>query len=133
MRDRAKVMYDNAINNLDKAQRNLTTDDAFFDVACFNAQQAVEFMIKAVLLEYAIPFESSGNQGHDILYLSDLVLDSTPFRFEKQADLTKLASTITEWETRGRYFSGIRTKEQTVRRVLNIYKDMEQSFSKIKK
>lgn len=127
MYDRSKVLLENALHNLEKSKLGESVDDAHFDIACFNAQQALEFILKAVLLEYKVPYE----REHDILYLSDLIMDKTDFRFEKQTDMEVLATTITSWEEHGRYNSGIRTKEQTVRRVLNIYRSIDAEFVKI--
>ncbi|GEM_PF-4352464 len=60
----------------------------------------------------------------------NLVLEETDFIFEKSDDLTLLATTITSWEEKGRYYTGIKTKEDTIRRVLNIYDSMCAAFEK---
>ena len=67
--------------------------DSALDKACFDAQQALEFLMKAILLEYAVPFEKT----HDILYLSGL-LDQTGIVFDQKENLDLLATTITSWE-----------------------------------
>lgn len=121
---RSKAFMDNTYHDLDKSKLGASIDDSFFDIACFNAQQALELILKAVLKEYDVPYEKE----HDIMYLSNLIEENTDFRFEKQKDMELLADTITSWEEHGRYFDGIRTKEQTVRRVLNIYKDIEATY-----
>lgn len=58
-------------------------------------------------------------------------LEETEFTFEKWDSLDLLADTITDWEENSRYGKGIRTTVQTVRRVHNIYKSMNEAFLKI--
>lgn len=126
MYNKSKVQYENTLHNLDMAHNSPEIEDSYFDTACYNAQQTIEFILKAVLLENQITFNKK--TGHDILYLLNLVTENTDFTFDKQDDLKKLSTTITSWEEKGRYYSGIRTKEDTIRRVLNIYKSIDQSF-----
>jgi HEPN domain-containing protein len=98
-------------------------DDAYLDVACFETQQAVEFLIKAILLENGIPYSNS----HDIRYLLSL-LESISFEFDKKEALDLLSDTITDWEEGSRYGKGVRTTVQTVQRVHNIYKSLNDAF-----
>jgi HEPN domain-containing protein len=104
---------------------SVSEDDAYLDVACFETQQAVEFLIKAVLLENGVPYDKS----HDIRYLVTL-LDNIQFSFEKKDSLELLASTITDWEESSRYGKGVRTTVQTIQRVHNIYESMNKAFLK---
>ncbi len=131
MYKRSKVMLKNAEANLNDAKQGQALDDAFFDIACYDAQQAVEFILKSILLLSEVDFPTKGNEGHNILALYDLVNEKTTFEFEKGADLEMLATTITMWEAKGRYHLGIRTKEDTVRRVLNIYKAIDEKLSEL--
>lgn len=65
------TMYSRSVAMLSQAKNALLSvqeDDAFLDVACFETQQAVEFLIKAILLENGIPYDKS----HDIRYLLSL-------------------------------------------------------------
>jgi HEPN domain-containing protein len=103
----------------------VSEDDAYLDVACFETQQAVEFLIKAILLENGIPYSNS----HDIRYLLTL-LESIPFEFDKKESLDLLSDTITDWEEGSRYGKGVRTTVQTVQRVHNIYKSLNDAFLK---
>lgn len=98
-------------------------DDAYLDVACFEAQQAIEFLIKAILLENGVEYTKS----HDIRYLLSM-LESINFTFEKIDALDLLSDTITDWEEGSRYGKGVRTTIQTVQRVHNIYKNMNDAF-----
>lgn len=122
------TMYSRSIAMLRQAKNaifSVSEDDAFLDVACFETQQAVEFLIKAILLENGIPYDKS----HDIRYLL-ILLEEIPFTFEKQEALELLASTITDWEESSRYGKGVRTTVQTLQRVHNIYESMNQAFLK---
>ena len=51
-------------------------DDAYLDIACFESQQAIEFLIKSILQENAVVFDKT----HDIRYLLEL-LKSCNFTF----------------------------------------------------
>ncbi|MBR1599861.1 MAG: HEPN domain-containing protein [Lachnospiraceae bacterium] len=99
--------------------------DSELDKACFDTQQALEFLIKAILLQYGISFD----KVHDIVELSGL-LEQTDIEFEKKDDLDLLATTITSWEELARYSSGIKTKQDTVRRVMNIIDNLNEAFLK---
>lgn len=100
--------------------------EEWLDSACFDAQQAIEFLLKGILLEYGIVFEKT----HDVNYLVSL-LDDTDFHFEKHNDLIMLSSTITSWEEGSRYGKGIRTSVNTVRRIHNIYEDILNAFLEV--
>ena len=117
------TMYSRSVAMLRQAKNailSVSEDDAFLDVACFETQQAVEFLI-----ENGIPYDKS----HDIRYLL-VLLEEIPFTFEKQEALELLASTITDWEESSRYGKGVRTTVQTIQRVHNIYESMNQAFLK---
>lgn len=123
------TMYSRSLVMLEQSKTALSRvgeDDAFLDVACFEAQQAIEFLLKAVLLDNGIPYDKS----HDIRYLLS-VLDATDFSFDKYDSLDLLADTITDWEEHSRYGKGIRTSVQTVQRVHNIYKSINEAYLKI--
>lgn len=82
--------------------------------------------MKAILIDNGIPY----NKSHDIRYLLDL-LDNTSFGFEKHEALDLIADTVTDWEEHSRYGKGIKTSVQTVQRVHNIYKSMNEAYLKI--
>ena len=121
MYSRSVVMLEQARSALEK----VTEDDAYLDAACFETQQALEFLLKAVLLEHGVTYEKT----HDIRYLMEL-LDQTGFKFDesKHGALDLLSDTITDWEEGSRYGSGVRTSVQTVRRVHNIYYSINEAF-----
>ena len=100
--------------------------DSALDKACFDAQQALEFLMKAILLEYGVPFDKT----HDISYLSDL-LEKTGITFDEKEALDTLASTITSWEEKGRYYEGIKTKKETVKRVYRIMDALNEAFLRV--
>jgi HEPN domain-containing protein len=119
-------MYSRSVAMLQQSKnalKKVTEDDAFLDVACFETQQAIEFLIKAILLENGVSYSKS----HDIRYLLSL-LEQVNFSFEKMDSLDLLADTITDWEENSRYGKGVRTTVQTVQRVHNIYKSMNEAF-----
>ena len=121
MYSRSKIMYEQAIMALGK----VAEDDAYLDIACFETQQAIEFLLKAILLEEGVEY----GKTHHIVQLLELVL-GTGFTFEKQDVLELLSDTITDWEESSRYGKGIRTTVQTVQRVHNVYKNMNEEFLK---
>ncbi|MBR1597349.1 MAG: HEPN domain-containing protein [Lachnospiraceae bacterium] len=123
------TMYSRSVVMLNQSRdavSKVTEDDAYLDVACFETQQALEFLIKAILLENGIGYDKS----HDIRYLLSL-LTETGFTFEKQEALELLSDTITDWEESSRYGKGVRTTVQTIQRVHNIYKNLNETFLKM--
>ena len=85
----------------------------------------LRFLLKAILLENGVAYDKS----HNIRYLLSLVQD-TGFTFDKINDLDNLADTITDWEQGSRYGKGIRTTAQTIQRIHNIYKNLNETFIK---
>ena len=119
MYSRSAAMLEQSKNALKMVQE----DDAYLDVACFETQQALEFLMKAILLENGIAYDKS----HDIRYLLSL-LKEVDFTFDKQDALEILSDTVTDWEEGSRYGKGVRTTVQTVQRVHNIYKSLNETF-----
>ena len=120
------TMYNRSIAMFEQSKKALSSiniDDAYMDIACFETQQAIEFLIKAILLENGIEYSKT----HDIRYLLSL-LEQTGFEFEKMEALDTLADTITDWEQSSRYGKGIRTTVQTIKRIHNIYINMNETF-----
>ena len=120
------TMYSRSCAALDQAKDALSKvsrDDAYLDLAYFLTQQSVEFLMKAILLEYGMAYD----KPHDILTLLELLRD-IDFEFEQEDSLELLAATITDWEESSRYGKGIRTGVQTIQRVHNIYASMNEAF-----
>ncbi len=120
------TMYSRSVVRLAQAKEALSkvsSDDAYLDMACFDTQQAVEFLIKAILLESGVAYDKS----HDIRYLLTLLKDNN-FEFEGNDALDLLADTITDWEESSRYGKGVRTSVQTVQRIHNLYDKMNAAF-----
>ena len=65
-------MFEQSKNALGK----IANDDAYLDVACFEAQQAIEFLMNAILIEYGIPY----NRTHDIRYLLNLLIETRQYK-----------------------------------------------------
>ena len=75
------TMYSRSIAMFEQSKKALacvSLDEAYLDVACFETQQAIEFLLKAILLENGVRY----NKSHDIRYLLSL-LESIKFTFEK--------------------------------------------------
>ena len=120
------TMYSRSVVRLAQAKEALSkvsSDDAYLDMACFDTQQAVEFLSKAILLESGVAYDKS----HDIRYLLTLLKDNN-FEFEGNDALDLLADTITDWEESSRYGKGVRTSVQTVQRIHNLYDKMNAAF-----
>ena len=105
------------------ALKKISEDDAYLDIACFETQQALEFLIKEILNEKGIPYPKS----HDIGFLLSLLAE-TGFTFEGFEPLVLLSGTVTDWEENSRYGKGIRTSADTVRRVQRLYDSMNAAF-----
>lgn len=118
---RSKVSMKKAKDALETYE--ICNGEEWLDSACFDTQQAIEFLMKGLLLNYNIPF----SKEHDISYLLER-LNNAGFYFDKQEDLEARAATLIEWEEKGRYGKGIKTSVNTVRRFHNIYESMLTAF-----
>lgn len=119
MYNRANVAMDLANVALNK----VADDDAYLDLACFNTQQAVEFLIKAILEENGKAYDKT----HNIRYLLELLKDIS-FVFDKMEELENISDTVTQWEEKSRYGKGVKTMVQTVKRVQNMYDSMNEAY-----
>ena len=121
MYSRSVAMQEQSVNAMNKAEQ----DEAYLDIACFETQQALEFLMKAILLENGIAYGKS----HDIRYLMSQMTE-IGFSFEKEDSLDLLADTVTDWEESSRYGKGVRTTAQTICRIHNIYRSRNEAFLK---
>lgn len=120
------TLYDRSKVSIWKASLSLqhaTGDDAFLDSACFDTQQAIEFILKFILSEHGISYKKT----HDIRYLAEL-LDTTTFKFDKSAELNNMADTITNWETGSCCGSDVRTTVEAIHSAHDIYKSINDAF-----
>lgn len=106
--------------------QHVTGNDAFLDSACFDTQQAIEFILKFILSEHGVNYKKT----HDIRYLAEL-LDTTTFKFDKSAELNKMADTITNWETESCCRSGVRTTVKAIHNAHDIYKSINDAFMRM--
>lgn len=108
-------------------QYKVKNDSIYIDDACFEAQQALEFLLKGVLSYHKVPYPSHGNEGHDIGILLDVLKDNLPKykEFSKMERLVELSSTITYWEQHGRYGEGLKVKIETVQELKNIIIELD--------
>jgi len=119
MYNRANVAMDLANMALNK----VADDDAYLDLACFNTQQGMEFLIKAILEENGRVYDKT----HNIRYLLELLKD-IGFVFDKMEELENISDTITQWEEKSRYGKGVKTMVQTVRKVHNMYNSLNEAY-----
>lgn len=120
------TMYNRAIaqySQIDFCIGKVSSDTAYLDLACFDAQQALEFLMKHILIEHGVPFKKT----HNIRYLLDL-LNSIEFDFDLKDDLFSIADTITNWEEASRYGSGVRTTVNTINRAKKIFDSMQRAY-----
>ena len=120
------TMYNRALVLLSQAKDaigKVASDDAYLDVACFETQQALELIMKTILTENNVEYK----REYSIRYLLEL-LQQAHFSFDKETDLDILADTITSWEEGSRYGKGVATTVQTVQRVHNIIKSLNDAF-----
>lgn len=123
------TLYDRSKVSIWKASLSLqhaTGDDAFLDSACFDTQQAIEFILKFILSEHGTNYKKT----HDIRYLAEL-LDTTTFKFDKSAELNNMADTITNWETGICCGSDIRTTVEAIHSAHDIYKSINDAFMRM--
>ena len=123
------TLYDRSKVSIWKASLSLqhvAGDDAFLESACFDTQQAIEFILKFILSEHGANYKKT----HDIRYLAEL-LDTTTFKFDKSAELNNMADTITNWETGICCGSDIRTTVEAIHSALDIYKSINDAFMRM--
>lgn len=123
------TLYDRSQVSIWKASLSLqhvAGDDAFLESACFDTQQAIEFILKFILSEHGANYKKT----HDIRYLAEL-LDTTTFKFDKSAELNNMADTITNWETGICCGSDIRTTVEAIHSAHDIYKSINDAFMRM--
>lgn len=120
------TMYNRAIaqySQIDFCIGKISANTAYLDLACFDAQQALEFLMKHILIEHGVQVKKT----HNIGYLLDL-LNSIGFNFDLKEDLSSIADTITNWEQTSQHGLGVRTTINTVNRVKKIFDSMQQAY-----
>ena len=125
---RSEISLEKSKYALDAFQKNNKT--AYLDSACFDAQQAIEFLLKGILMEYGAFFEEGGipkHLKHNIGYILDKVTECG-FTFPSKDALSDISDTITGWEQEGRYGSGIKTPVNAVLKAYKIYDDIMSAF-----
>ena len=79
------TMYSRSMVMMEQAKAALSRiseDEAFLDIACFDTQQAIEFLLKVVLFESGVRYDRT----HNIRYLYDLA-KASGFSFERADEL----------------------------------------------
>lgn len=125
---RSRVSLEKSKYALDVFQKNDKT--AYLDSACFDAQQAIEFLLKGVLMEYGASFDEGGlpkRSEHNIYFILNKVIECG-FTFPSKDTLSDISNTITGWEQEGRYGSGLKVSVNAVLKVHKIYDDIMSAF-----
>lgn len=105
-------------------------DELWLDSACFDAQQAIEFLMKGILEQYGKVFGPNDldiKKGHSISYILEQ-LDDTGFLFEEHDALEQISFVLTDWEQKGRYGTGLHTSVSTLRKIYRIYDSIFAAF-----
>lgn len=95
--------------------KTVSIDDAFLDVAAFNVQQGVEFLLKHILIQLNIKYSKT----HDIATLVNLLSKYAPIY---TIELINNADIITSWETESRYELSYLTTIKEIQEGIQIYK-----------
>lgn len=125
---RSRVAYETSKQQLESYKAG--KGDEWLDSACFNIQQAIEFLMKGILLSNGVYFGENGldkKKGHNLDFLLEQ-LEAIDFQFEKYEELDNLSATLTNWEEGARYGDGIRTSAKTLHRAYKIYDSMMDKF-----
>lgn len=117
--DRYKVRLRHSKDSLSRAG----FDDAELDTAAFDAQQALEFLIKYILDCKNIEYKKT----HDIGVILRLLL-STGFDFDLKDKALLIASDITKWESESRYGSGVATVKMTIEECYDIIESIDSAW-----
>lgn len=121
-------MYERAIVSMEIAKTLYAKsdgDDAYMDAACFQTQQAVEFILKAALIDRGIEYPKT----HDIEGLNSL-LTGSGFTYPMSDTVNDLSTTLTTWEAGSRYGQGIRTGVTTMRKVKESFDSIVEAYLK---
>ena len=112
---RAKVKLENARHSLSK----IDVDDAYMDDCCYNLQQSIEMILKAIV-------ELNGEQyaeNHDIRSNIN-ILNKLGIEIPSQKELRNMASTIYSWETESRYRECFVALKDDINDALKIAEDL---------
>lgn len=103
--------------------KHITEDDAYMDMACFNAQQALELLLKHII-------ECNGIQAPKTHDIDDLIIyaETAGFKYSRVDELKGIADTISKWETKSRYGSGIVTTKEKLNKVYKHILDIRDEF-----
>lgn len=115
----AMIAMERSKDGLNKIQK----DSTYLDFACFDAQRALEFFIKGILLEHS----KEKLNTHNIAELFQN-LKSTGVTFEREDDLESLADTITAWGTTDLYKSDTHATVQLVQAVHDIFFSLRKAY-----
>ena len=91
---RAKVKLENARNSYLK----IDTDEAYRDDCCYNLQQSIEMVLKAIVELYGEQYA----ENHD-LRANINILNRKDINIPLQTEIRNMASTIYGWETESMY------------------------------
>lgn len=122
---RSKISLEHAKSDYAK----IDSHDCYLDSCCFHLQQAIEFLLKAIV-------EMNGAQyaeNHDIRANLN-ILNRLNVDIPCEKELRTMASTLYSWETESRYKEGFIAAVKDVDEVLAISKKLEEyALSKIER
>lgn len=119
MLGRSKIFLRQSKDCLNK----IAEDDCNMDIACFNAHQALELLLKHII-------ESYGLQAPKTHMIDDLLVyaETGGFKYSDSDSLKNLAWEVNKWETVSRYGSGIKTTTDKIKQVYVHIQKIENEF-----
>ncbi len=118
-----------AANLLMKPENNPTNDEGIYDLAAYHAQQAVEKILKNVLINnFDYDEKDHKFRTHNIAALIDMLegsqIESKRSILDIPNDLRIMSSDISHWEANSRYGDDLSVVKEDIRKVLDMCSTM---------
>ena len=99
-------------------------DDSNLDIACFNAQQSLESLLKYII-------ETNGMQAPKTHDIDELLVyaRSSGFTYSDENRLMEMSYKISKWETTSRYGQGIKTTANSLEAVYSHIEKIREEFA----
>jgi len=124
MYDRFLVSYEKSACMLEKSKSN----DAYLDSACYDLNQAFNFLLRHILLVLGEDYAS----WHDIENLGNF-LYLTGFHFDEEECLANLGTIISKWDNNARYGGGVNVTAHFVREVYKVLDSLHLAYLELVK